>query len=72
MPKNHPEGGKIQRKPRSSEPNGVMEEIAMTLVLKKLPLPTPEKAMAMLEEGMRLYAQAGITTAQDCASGKAL
>jgi len=26
--------------------------------------------MAMLEEGMRFYAQAGITTAQDCASGK--
>ena len=65
-----PEGGKIQRKPGSSEPNGVLEEIAMTLVLKKLPLPTPEKAMAMLEEGMRFYAQAGITTAQDCASGK--
>lgn len=65
-----PEGGKIQRKPGSSEPNGVLEEIAMTLVLKKLPMPTPEKAIAILEEGMRFYAQAGITTAQDCASGK--
>jgi len=65
-----PEGGKIQRKRGSSEPNGVLEEIAMTLVLKKLPMPTPEKAMALLEEGMRFYSQAGITTAQDCASGK--
>ena len=65
-----PEGGKIQRRSGSREPNGVLEEIAMTLVLKKLPMPTPEKAMAMLEEGIRFYAQAGITTAQDCASGK--
>jgi predicted amidohydrolase YtcJ len=65
-----PDGGKIQRKAGSNEPNGVLEELAMILVLKKLPMPTPEKAMAMLEEGMRFYAQAGITTAQDCASGK--
>jgi predicted amidohydrolase YtcJ len=65
-----PEGGKIQRKAGSNEPNGVLEELAMVLVLKKMPMPTPEKAMAMLEEGMRFYAQAGITTAQDCASGK--
>jgi len=65
-----PEGGKIKRRSGSSEPSGVLEELAMTLVLKKLPMPTPEKAIAMLEEGMRFYAQAGITTAQDCASGK--
>ncbi|MFN2305052.1 MAG: amidohydrolase, partial [Anaerolineales bacterium] len=65
-----PKGGKIQRKAGGSEPNGVLEEIAMTLVLKKLPMPTPERAIEMMEEGMRFYAKAGITTAQDCASGK--
>jgi predicted amidohydrolase YtcJ len=65
-----PEGGKIQRKPGSNEPNGVLEELAMILVLKKLPMPTPERAMEMMAEGMRFYAKAGITTAQDCASGK--
>jgi predicted amidohydrolase YtcJ len=65
-----PEGGTIQRKPGGNEPNGVLEELAMVLVLKELPPPTPEKAMAMLEEGIQFYAQAGITTAQDCASGK--
>ena len=65
-----PEGGKIQRKPGGSEPNGVLEELAMLLVLKKLPMPTPERAMEMMAEGMRFYAKAGITTAQDCASGK--
>jgi predicted amidohydrolase YtcJ len=65
-----PEGGVIQRKPGSNEPNGVLEENAMLLVLKKIQTPTPEQAMAMLEEGLRHYAEAGITTAQDCASGK--
>jgi len=65
-----PQGGRIQRKPGSNEPNGVLEELAMALVAKKLPMPTPEQAMDMLEAGMRFYAAAGITTAQDCATGK--
>ncbi len=65
-----PEGGKVQRKPDNSEPNGVLEENAMYLVLKKLPMPTPELAMAMIEDGLRFYAEAGITTAQDCATFK--
>ena len=65
-----PEGGVIQRKPGSTEPNGVLEENAMLMVLQKFPIPTPEQAMAILEEGIQYYARAGITTAQDCASGK--
>ena len=66
----NPEGGVIQHKPGSTEPNGVLEENAMILVLGKAPTPTPEQAMAIMEEGLQFYAQAGITTAQDCASGK--
>ncbi len=65
-----PDGGKIQRLPGSNKPSGVLEELAMILVVNKMPMPTPEKAMTMLDEGMRFYARAGITTAQDCASGK--
>jgi predicted amidohydrolase YtcJ len=65
-----PEGGVIQRKPGSTEPNGVLEENAMLLLLKKFPMPTPEDAMAVLEEGIQHYTRAGITTAQDCASGR--
>jgi len=65
-----PEGGVIQRKPGGSEPNGVLEENAMMLVLNSLPMPTPERAMEMVEEGLRFYAEAGITTAQDCATFK--
>ncbi len=66
----NPEGGIIQRKAGTRQPNGVLEENAMYLALSKLPMPTPDQAMAMLEKGLQRYAQAGITTAQDCASGK--
>lgn len=65
-----PEGGVIQRKSNNREPNGVLEENAMYLVLKRLPMPTPERAMEMIEDGLRFYAEAGITTAQDCATFK--
>ena len=66
-----PEGGRFQRKPGSKEPNGVMEELAMLAVLKAIPAPTPEQATRMIEEGLRHYAAAGITTAQDGASNPA-
>ena len=65
-----PKGGVIQRRAGRGEPNGVLEENAMFLVLTKLPMPTPEQAMKMIEEGLRFYAAAGITTAQDCATFK--
>lgn len=64
-----PEGGRIQRKKNSNEPNGVLEELAVLPVIKKLPTPTPEKAMEILETGLNYYAAAGITTAQDGATG---
>ena len=65
-----PEGGVIQRRAGSLEPNGVLEENAMFVVLEKFPAPSPEEAMDILEAGIRHYARAGITTAQDCATGK--
>jgi hypothetical protein len=33
-------------------------------------MPGPERAMEMLQVGLNFYAKAGITTAQDCATGK--
>lgn len=65
-----PEGGRIQRKPGSQEPNGVLEETALMLIAAKLPTPTPEKAIELIEAGMQYYAAAGITTAQDGSTGK--
>jgi len=66
----NPAGGVIQRQPGGNEPNGVLEENAMYLVLGKMPMPTPEQAMTMIEDGLKYYAAAGITTAQDCATFK--
>lgn len=64
-----PDGGRIQRKAGGKEPNGVFEELAMLSIIKHMPSTTPEKAMAVLEKGLAYYAEAGITTAQDGASG---
>jgi predicted amidohydrolase YtcJ/pimeloyl-ACP methyl ester carboxylesterase len=65
-----PAGGVIQRKPGSKEPNGVLEENAKLLIMDHLPKPTPEHAMTLIENGLRYYTEAGITTAQDCMSSK--
>jgi len=65
-----PESGRIQRKPGTQEPNGVLEESALLLIAGKLPTPTPEKAIELIEAGMQYYAAAGITTAQDGSTGK--
>lgn len=63
-----PQGGKIQRRPGSKEPSGVLEELALLQMLAKIPAPSPERAMEMLVYGTNRYAEAGITTAQDGAS----
>jgi len=64
-----PEGGRFQRKAGGKEPNGVLEELAMVAVVGKLPAPTPEQAVRIIERGLEFYAAAGITTAQDGATG---
>jgi predicted amidohydrolase YtcJ len=63
-----PAGGRIQRRPDSQEPNGVMEEGAMYGLLKLIPTPSPERTESLIEEGLRRYAAEGITTAQDGAA----
>ncbi len=61
-----PEGGVIRRREGSEEPNGVLEEIAFFAALQKLlPKFTAAQAIAMLEEGQKLYMQFGYTTVQD-------
>ncbi|MDF1702268.1 MAG: amidohydrolase [Planctomycetota bacterium] len=64
-----PEGGKFQRLPGGNEPSGVLEELAMEAILGKLPAPTPEHASEIIAKGLAFYAAAGITTAQDGATG---
>lgn len=38
-----PKGGVIRRRPGSREPNGVLEEAALQLVIARLPRPTPQQ-----------------------------
>ncbi len=63
---NNPEGGVIQRRKGSQEPNGVLEELAFFSVLMKLfPKLSDAQAVEMLEEGQKLYLRYGYTTIQD-------
>jgi predicted amidohydrolase YtcJ len=61
-----PQGGVIQRRPGSREPNGVLEETAMVAaMLKLMPALGEPQRIALLEAGQRLYLRYGHTTAQD-------
>jgi predicted amidohydrolase YtcJ len=60
-----PDGGKIQRQSGSKKPSGVLEEKAMGYMLAAVPAPTPERSVEMLQYGLKKYAEAGITTAQE-------
>jgi predicted amidohydrolase YtcJ len=63
-----PEGGIILRKPGTQEPSGLLMETAFLPVFASLPKPSAQESLAALEKGQRIYAAAGITTAQDGAS----
>jgi predicted amidohydrolase YtcJ len=63
-----PKGGVIRRRPGSREPNGVLEEAAIQLVIARLPQPTADQTQSDLRRTQDYYASFGITTAQDGAS----
>lgn len=62
----NPEGGVIQRKEGSQEPNGVLEETAaFPLLLKLFSRVGSNGATAFIEAGTKLWASFGYTTAQE-------
>ncbi len=63
-----PEGGIILRKPGTQEPSGLLMETAFLPIFAALPKPTVEQSLVAIEKGQRIYAAAGVTTAQDGAS----
>ncbi len=65
-----PAGGVIGREPGSQEPSGLLFETAFLPIFAKLPGPAPDEQLALLVSGQRLYARAGITTAQEGATMK--
>ncbi len=64
-----PEGGVIRRRKNSSEPNGVLEETAVTAVLYGVLAKTSaEEFERMISRSIDYYASHGITTVQDGAA----
>ncbi|MDR3498436.1 MAG: amidohydrolase [Parvibaculum sp.] len=63
-----PEGGVIRRWPDSREPNGMLEEVAMGLIMAKMPQTSLEELLDLLDGVQDQYAAWGITTAQDGAT----
>ncbi|MHC4415546.1 MAG: amidohydrolase [Planctomycetota bacterium] len=60
-----PEGGVIDRDPRTGEPTGILRESAMSLVAPLIPRPTPADQMDALGLAMREAARHGITAVGD-------
>ena len=64
----NPDGGIIRRLPGGNEPDGVLEETAMTKLRMILPKPTKEIRLALLNKAQQYYASHGLTTVQDGAA----
>jgi hypothetical protein len=63
-----PPGGVIVRKPGTNEPYGLIMETAFLPIVAKEEKLTPEQEIEASKKGQMLYAQAGITTAQEGAT----
>ncbi|MBA4208023.1 MAG: amidohydrolase [Parvibaculum sp.] len=63
-----PKGGVIRRWPGTREPNGILEEGAISLAMPRLPQASREELLDLLDLVQERYAAWGITTAQDGAT----
>ncbi len=61
-----PEGGHFRRLP-NGEPDGVLEETAMSAIFSCIPQSTPEEAADQVRAACDYYASLGATTAQEAA-----
>lgn len=60
-----PEGGIIQKHPKTLEPTGILEERAMYMAMAKIPPISIEESAKGFAKNQAYYASFGITTAQD-------
>ena len=65
-----PPGGVIGREPGSQEPTGLLFETAFLPIFAQVPAPPADEQIALIAKGQKLYAEAGITTAQEGATTK--
>ena len=63
-----PAGGVMVRKPGTEEPWGLIMETAFLPIVEKTEAMTPEQELEWTRAGQMLYAEAGVTTAQEGAS----
>jgi hypothetical protein len=63
-----PPGGIIVRKKGTNEPQGLVMEMAWMPIFSSLPKPTLEQEVEFARAGQMMYAEAGITTAQEGAT----
>lgn len=66
----NPPGGVIVRDPKTGEPNGVLEESAMGLVSKYIPVVSEEENLAAFKKAVQDYISKGITTSIIAGAGK--
>ncbi len=68
-----PPGGIIRRRAGSNEPDGVLEETAMYVLMGAMPLLDVPRQVELLESTQQYYASYGVTTVQDgAAAGEVL
>jgi predicted amidohydrolase YtcJ len=60
-----PQGGRIRRDPRTGEPDGVLEEVAMEAVTSQVLRPSLLDGIRIIREATRCYTRVGVTTAQN-------
>jgi hypothetical protein len=60
-----PEGGKIERDPATGEPNGILREKAMNLVLRLVPPASREESRRAAVWQLAEFAKAGLTSIHD-------
>lgn len=61
----NPDGGVIQKDPKTGEPNGVLEEKALHLVEDIIPALSDQERIDAIEYAGKVYAKSGVTTANE-------
>jgi predicted amidohydrolase YtcJ len=62
-----PEGGEIQKDPKTGEPTGILRDAAVDLVMRHIPEPSLKTRLRAAEAALRHAAELGVTSVHDMA-----
>jgi predicted amidohydrolase YtcJ len=62
-----PEGGEVQKDPKTGEPTGILRDAAVDLVMRHIPEPSLKTRMRAAEAALRHAAELGVTSVHDMA-----